>query len=201
MSSGSSFDPGRDPDGHIRDVIPRPTPWRRPRSIVEGTVGGIRRPGEREECPDCPGDDEPVPSGRGFFSYLRHNRSLSILLIDTVIVVALFFIVLFVMVPGMGRVRIGDTRINTEVHATEAMVFVRAEFYRRPLRGSDPREPETRIIAISAGGETLRDLAPSPGVQRTLEVSFPISRIDGTDVEIEIELGDQRRTLTRSIVD
>lgn len=201
MSTGDSFDPGRDPDSHIHSVTPRPTPWRRRTALVEGQVGGIERPGDDRECRDCPDEDRSVSSSRGIFSYLRHNRSLAILLIDTVIVVALFFIVLFVMVPSMGRIRIDDMRINTVVDTVPAMVIVRADFYQRSDRGSDQREPETRIIAVAAGGEILRDLAPSPGQNRTLEISVPVSRTNGETIEIDVFVGEERRTITRSIVD
>lgn len=201
MNSGSSFDPDRDPDSRIQDVQPQPTPWRQRSSIVEGRIGGIQRPNEHKDCENCPEEKDESASRGGAFSYLRHNRSLSILLIDTVIVVALFFIVLFVMVPSMGRVRIDDVRINTAVDTTQALVIVRAEFYRRPSRDTAPGNPETRIIAIAVGDEILRDLAPSPGQRRTLEIRFPISRLDGDIVTIDLQLGDERRSISRSIVD
>lgn len=203
MRANGFFDPERDSADRIREVRPQPTPWRRRAAIVEGKAGGMERPGDRSGCTDCGDREDAASSARrgGFFPYLRHNRSLAILLIDTVIVVALFFIVLFVMVPSMGRIRIDDIRINTVVDTTESMVIVRGEFYQRSDREDDAEVPETRIIAIAAGGEVLRDLAPAPGHERTLEIRFPRSRIDENEFTIEIFVGNQQRVLTRSTVD
>lgn len=200
-SDRRGFDPERDPAEQIHDLAPHSTPWRRRASIVEGTPGGISRPGGMTGCSDCEktGTDEPTGKRSGFFPYLRGNRSLSILLIDTIIVVALFFIVLFVMVPSMGRVRIDDMRVETTVETSAAMVTVRAEFYQRMRQ--DAAGLETRIVAIAAAGEVLRDLAPSPGQRRVLEISFPRSRVAGDELVLDILVGEERRTLTRPIVD
>ncbi len=197
MSVLNSFDPLRDADEIAYAITPLRTPWRR-RAVetIDERSSGCRDCGEKEESTSNRRAGL-VPRGDGAFSFLRGNRSLVILLIDTVIVMALFFVVLFVYVPSIGRVRIADMRIETMAADEGALVVVRAEFLRR--RG-DQEGPETRIIALAAAGEVLRDLAPSAGQRRILELRIPRDRLDD-EVVIDVFVADEQRRLTRPIVD
>lgn len=122
------------------------------------------------------------PSG----GFLRRNRSLAILLIDAVIVVGLFLLFLFVILPMQRRVTLAGYQVTVDAIAFAEEIVVRARVV--PVDSAD--RTDQPIITVSAAGLETADLAPRGDTTRTVRLNVPRTAnevSDALDVAVAID--------------
>lgn len=127
-------------------------------------------------------------------SFFRRNRALAIILVDVIIVVLIFLIYLFFLHPLQGRVRLGDYRVETQSYMLTDELLITVTVTRGPDR-SDGAVVQP-VITVRAREESVSDLAPLPGRDRTVALRIPRRDIVGSEeVHLTIIIGDQSREL------
>jgi len=178
------------------DSTPRRAPWR---------DHGVSDPVYYTGRPGTGGGEECRPRRAGI---LRGNRGLIITLIDIVFVTLLFILFVLFLRPLSNRVWIEPYRVDLSAERIDGNIIVRGTVQyrgrsdRERLNGDGAGEFDGQfqpIVSITAGGVSSRDLAPSPGGRRTIELVVPPGTddqdalviavsIDGTEREQQIEV-------------
>ena len=132
-----------------------------------------------------------TPPTGGFF---RRNRALAIILVDLIIVVLIFLLYLFFLHPLEGRVRLGDYHVETQSYVLAEEILITVTVTRGADR-ADGGEVQP-VITVRVHGESVSDLAPLPGRERTVALRLPRPEATGTEeVLLTIIIGDQTREL------
>lgn len=169
------------------ESIPQPkrAPWYGSGDSSEITMHYKRADRERLRT-----KDPALPKG-GFF---RRNRSLTLIILDVLIVVMLFFIYLIFLRPMEGETRVGPYtfRIESFVFDDEVVLAVDVS----PRRGAEGQP----VISLTVGTHNVADLAPLPDSSRRIPMRLPTSVIDGSgQITLQIEVGDDQRTATHRV--
>lgn len=130
---------------------------------------------------------------------LRRSRSLALLLIDAVIVTALFGIYIIFLRPMADRVELAGYAADPETAIVASDFVISVEL--RPT--ADAQLPPPLATLRAAGGE-LVDLAPRPGTTRALRLRVPIAEAEGSvdpegRVPVFLSVGDESHTFALPI--
>lgn len=164
---------------HNRE-IPR-TPWRDPEGgEIHYHYNRAEREATRERI-------WTPPTG----GFLRRNRGLTIVLVDVIIVVLIFFIYLFFLRPLAGQMRIGEYRATARTFAVEDEVLVMVMVtIRYPVDPSQVSRSQP-VVTVTVGEHSVSDLAPRAGQERTILLRLPVDEVTAeTERQLLVSIGD-----------
>ncbi len=169
------------------ETVPEPkrAPWYGSGDSSEIKMHYNRADRERQRSKDS------TPPKGGFF---RRNRSLTLIILDVLIVVMLFFIYLIFLRPMEGETRVGPYSFRIESFLFEDEVVLAVDV--NPRRGAEGQP----VISITVDTHNVADLAPLPDSSRRIPMRIPAAVMnDAGEITVQISVGNEQRSTTHRV--